>query len=71
MSTIEELRAECERLYEVHNEVFQAWMDAQHSLEIAEAEEALRVHERQRARKYVLFALAGLVAGITAINFWI
>lgn len=68
--TIEELRAECERLYQVHNEAFQAWMDAQANLEIAVENEARRVSERKRAEKYVFFALAGLIAGIAAINLW-
>ena len=68
--TIEELRDECERLYDIHNEAFQAWMDAQANLEIAVEKEAQRVVEQKRAQKYFLFALAGVMTGIAAINLW-
>ena len=68
--TIEELREECERLYEEHNEAFQAWMDAQVDLQLAEEDEAERVLERKRAGKFIFFTLAGLIAGIAAINLW-
>jgi len=70
MSIIEELTAERDRLYEEHNEAFQAWMDAEVKLEIAVEKEAHRVVEQKRARKYFLFALAGVMAGIAAINLW-
>jgi hypothetical protein len=71
MSTIEELREETERLYNEHNEAFQAWMDAEIALKDA-IEEELELERRMgRARKYAFLTFAGLIGAAILSNVWI
>ena len=71
MSTIEELRDEVERLYNEHNKVFQAWMDAEVALTNAINEEALVQQQAARARKYAFLTGLGLVGAIVVAHWWI
>ena len=64
MSTIEELREEVERLYNEHNEVFHAWMDAELALTNAINEEALVQHQAARARKYAFLTVVGVIGAV-------
>lgn len=58
MSLIEELTEERDRLYQEHNETFQAWMDAEVALK--EAIEDDNIHTR-KVRKYLIFTVLGFV----------
>lgn len=66
---IEELTAERDRLYEEHNESFQAWMDAEVALKEAIDEEEYMEKQTQRARKYAFLTMLGF-AGIVTITSW-
>ena len=71
MSTIEELRAEAERLYNEHNETFQEWMDAEIALKDAIEEELELERRMARARKYAFLTFAGLVGAVVLANVWV
>jgi len=71
MSTIEELREEAERLYNEHNDAFQAWMDAEIALKDAIEEEQELVRRTDRARKYAFLTVAGLIGAAVVANIWI
>jgi hypothetical protein len=71
MSTIEELTEERDRLYEEHNEAFQAWMDAEVALANAVNEEAVLQHRAARVRKYAFLTGLGLVGAILVAHWWV
>jgi len=71
MSTIEELRAEAERLYNEHNEAFQEWMDAEIALKDAIEEELELERRTVRARKYAFLTVVGLIGAIVLANVWV
>ena len=71
MSNIEELRAEAERLYNEHNETFQAWMDAEVALKDAVEEELELARRTARARKYAFLTFAGLIGAVVLSNLWV
>lgn len=68
MSIIQELTAERDRLYEEHNESFQAWMDAEIALKEAIEEGEYLEQQTQRARKYAFLTILGFAGLMTAIN---
>jgi len=70
MSTIEELRAESERLYNEHNEAFQAWMDAEIALKDAIEEELELSRRADRARKYAFLTIVGMIGAIVVATVW-
>lgn len=69
MSTIEELKDERDRLYQEHNEAFQAWMDAEVELTNAIAEEAAIQRHTQQARKYAFLTVLGFI-GAAVLAHW-
>ena len=64
MSLIEELTEERDRLYQEHNEAFQAWMDAEVELKAAIEEEAELQRQSNRARKYAFLTVLGIIGTI-------
>ena len=68
MSIIEELTAERDRLYQEHNESFQAWMDAEIALKEAIEEEEHLEKQTQRARKYAFLTAMGFIGAVVMAN---
>jgi hypothetical protein len=71
MSTIEELTEERDRLYQEHNDTFQAWMDAEIALKDAIEDELELSRRNARARKYAFLTFAGLVGATVLAHMWI
>jgi hypothetical protein len=70
MSTIQELIDERNRLYQEHNEAFQAWMDAEVELEDAIKEEERLERNSQRTRRLIFFTVVGFVGATILVNVW-
>lgn len=70
MSTIEELVEERDRLYQEHNEAFQAWMDAEVELENAIEEEERLEQNSARTRRLIFFTVVGFVGAAILVNIW-
>uniref|UniRef100_A0A6C0CFA9 Uncharacterized protein n=1 Tax=viral metagenome TaxID=1070528 RepID=A0A6C0CFA9_9ZZZZ len=70
MTTIEELTEERDRLYQEHNDAFQAWMDAEAELKVAIEEEAALERDASRARKYAFLTGLAIVGAGLMVN-WI
>ena len=71
MSIIAELTEERDRLYQEHNETFQAWMDAEVALkEAIEEEEALEI-QAYRVRKYAFLTGIAIASLGIMINWMI
>jgi hypothetical protein len=70
MSVIEELTAERDRMYEVHNEAFQAWMDAEVKLEMAIHEEVEMEKRSIQARQNIFLYSAGVLFAAIGYNIW-
>jgi ferric-dicitrate binding protein FerR (iron transport regulator) len=70
MSTIEELIEERDRLYQEHNEAFQAWMDAEVELENAIEEEERLEQNSQRTRRLIFCTVVGFVGATILVNIW-
>jgi hypothetical protein len=70
MSTIEELIEERNRLYQEHNEAFQAWMDAEVELENAIKEEDRLERNSQRTRRFIFFSVVGFVGATILAGIW-
>lgn len=68
MSHIDELREERDRMYQEHNEAFQAWMNAEVDLKAAIEEEEEMERKSARARRLVIFTMLGVTAGMALIN---
>jgi hypothetical protein len=68
MSTIEELTEERDRLYQEHNEAFQAWMDAEVDLQLAKEEEERLAHNSARTRRFVFFTVLGFFGATILAN---
>ena len=68
MSIIQELTAERDRLYEEHNESFQAWMNAEVALKEAIEEGEYLEKQTQKARTYAFLSILGFVGVVTVIN---
>jgi hypothetical protein len=61
MSIIQELIEERDRLYQIHSDTFQAWMDAEAELQEAIEEEAAMERQTNRARKYAFLTVLGII----------
>jgi hypothetical protein len=70
MSTIEELTEERDRLYQEHNEAFQAWMDAEVELQLAMEQEERLARNTARTRKVVFFTVLGFLGAAILANIW-
>jgi hypothetical protein len=70
MTTVEELAKECDRLYQEHNEAFQAWMDAEVDLQLAKEEEVRLARNSARARRFLFFSVLGLVGAFVLTKIW-
>jgi hypothetical protein len=70
MSTIQELIDERNRLYQEHNDAFQAWMDAEVELEDAIKEEERLERNSQRTRRLIFFTVVGVVGATILVNVW-
>jgi len=70
MSTIEELIEERNRLYQEHNEAFQAWMDAEVELENAIKEEDRLERNSARTRRFIFFSVVGFVGATILAGIW-
>lgn len=70
MSTVEELIIERDRLYEEHNESFQAWMDAEVKLELAIQEEVEMEKRIIQVRRNIFLYAAGIVFTTIGLNLW-
>jgi hypothetical protein len=70
MSTIQELIDERNRLYQEHNDSFQAWMDAEVELENAIKEEERLERNSQRTRRLIFFTVVGFVGATILVNVW-
>lgn len=68
MSNIEELTAERDRLYQEHNEAYQAWMDAEVELKDAIEEEIAIGRQAQRVRKYAFLTFMGIMGAAVLAN---
>jgi hypothetical protein len=71
MSHIEELTAERDRLYQEHNDAYQAWMDAEIELKDAIEEEVVLGRQTQRARKYAFLTFMGILGASVLANWCI
>jgi hypothetical protein len=70
MTTVEELTEERDRLYQEHNEAFQAWMDAEVDLQLAKEEEDRLTRNTARARRFIFFSLVGFVGAFVLTKIW-
>lgn len=70
MTTVEELTEERDRLYQEHNDAFQAWMDAEVELELAREEEDRLARNTARTRRCIFFTVVGFVGAFTLANIW-
>ena len=70
MTSVEELTEERDRLYQEHNEAFQAWMDAEVDLQLAKEEEDRLARNTARARRFIFFSLVGIVGGFVLTKLW-
>ena len=70
MSTIEELIERRNRLYQEHNDAFQAWMDAEVELKDAIEEEEYLARNRARTRRFIVFTVVGFVGAAILANMW-
>jgi hypothetical protein len=70
MTTVEELTEERDRLYQEHNEAFQAWMDAEVDLQLAKDEEDRLARNSARTRRFLFFSLVGFVGGFVLTSMW-
>ena len=70
MTTVEELTEERDRLYQEHNEAFQAWMDAEVELQLAKEEENRLAHNSSRTRKFVFFSVLGFIGATMLARVW-
>ena len=70
MTTVEELTEERDRLYQEHNEAFQAWMDAEVDLQLALEEEDRLARNSARARRFLFFTVVGIIGGFVLTNIW-
>lgn len=70
MTTVEELTEECDRLYQEHNEAFQAWMDAEVDLQLAKEEEERLARNSARTRRFIFFTVVGIIGGFVLTNIW-
>jgi hypothetical protein len=70
MTSVEELIEERNRLYQEHNEAFQAWMDAEVELEDAIKEEDRLARNSARARRLIFFSVVGFVGATILAGIW-
>jgi hypothetical protein len=70
MTTVEELTDNRDRLYQEHNDAFQAWMDAEVELELAKEEEDRLARNSARTRRFLFFSVVGIVGGFFLANVW-
>lgn len=70
MTSIEQLTEERDRLYQEHNEAFQAWMDAEVDLQLAKDEENRLVRNSARARTFLFFSAMGFVGATVLASLW-
>jgi hypothetical protein len=70
MTTVEELTEERDRLYQEHNEAFQAWMDAEVDLQLAKEEEVRLARNSARARRFLFFSVLGFVGAFVLTKIW-
>ena len=70
MTPVEELIEERNRLYQEHNEAFQAWMDAEVELENAIKEEDRLARNSARTQRLVFFSVVGLVGATILASIW-
>lgn len=70
MTSIEELTEERDRLYQEHNEAFQAWMDAEVELEDAIKEETRLEQNSARARRFLFFSTLGFIGATVLASIW-
>jgi hypothetical protein len=70
MSTIEELIERRDRLYQEHNDTYQAWMDAEVELKDAIEEEEYLARNRARTNRFIVFTVVGFVGAVILAN-WV
>ena len=70
MTSIEELTEERDRLYQEHNEAFQAWMDAEVDLQVAKDEENRLARNSARARRFFFFSALGFIGATVLASIW-
>jgi hypothetical protein len=70
MTSVEELTEERNRLYQEHNEAFQAWMDAEVELENAIKEEQRLERNSARTRRFIFFSVVGFVGATILAGIW-
>ena len=70
MTSVEELTEERDRLYQEHNEAFQAWMDAEVDLQLAKEEEVRLAHNSARTRRFLFFTVVGIIGGFVLTKLW-
>jgi hypothetical protein len=70
MTSVEELTEERDRLYQEHNEAFQAWMDAEVDLQLAREEEQRLERNSARTRRFIFFSVVGFVGATILAGIW-